>query len=136
LKKEDIHLIQKNNLPIFNELLMVALRVSGQRIHRMNRLLLNMRTLNLTERFLNLLLYFSVHHGRVTEEGKLVVLNFDTVSFYIGINSVQFESLLEDLISHGVLHKKKEGVYLIKNEKALQDQVPKLAQEIGTLNFI
>lgn len=136
LNRQDIHLIQKNNLPLFNELLMVALRVSNLRINRMNRLLLNMRSVNLTERFLNLLLYFSVHHGQVTEEGKLVILNFDTVSFYIGINSVQFESLIEDLVSHGVLQRKKEGIYLIKNEKALFDQVPKIAQEIGTLDFV
>lgn len=136
LTRNEIQKISQENLQLYTDLLSVALRISNLRIHRMNRLLLNMRSLNLTERFLNLLLYFSAHHGQITPEGKLVVLHFDTISFYIGINSHQFESLLEDLIGHGVIAKKKEGVYLIKNEKALQDQVPKLAQEIATLNFI
>lgn len=136
LNKDGIQKVSQENPRLFTELLSVALRISNLRIHKMNRLLLNMRSLNLTERFLNLLLYFSAHHGQMTPEGKLVVLHFETISFYIGINSHQFESLLEDLIGHGVVAKKKEGVYLIKNEKALQEQVPKLAQEIATLNFI
>jgi len=136
INKEDIQKLHQNNPSLFGQIVEGALRISTQRINRMNRLLLNMRSLNPTERFLNLLLYFSSHHGQQTAEGKLVVLHFDTVNFYIQINSMQFDSLIEELVNHKVVSKVQDSVYLIRNEKALQDQVPQLSQEIGTLNFI
>lgn len=135
-KKEDLKNLRQNDPHLFSQIIEAALRISTQRIHRMNRLLVNMRSLNLTERFLKLLIYFSSHHGRVTPEGKAVVLHFDTVNFYIQINSLQFESLIEDLLANKTLSKLKDSVYLIKNEKALSDQIPQISQEIGTLNFV
>lgn len=135
-KRDDLKTLRQNNPHLFSQIIEAALRISTQRIHRMNRLLVNMRSLNLTERFLKLLLYFSSHHGRVTPEGKAVVLHFDTVNFYIQINSVQFEALIEDLLANKILSKLKDSVYLIKNEKALLDQIPQISQEIGTLNFV
>jgi len=135
-KKEEIKLLHRNDPTLFSQIVEAALKITTQRINRLNRLLVNMRSLNPTERFLNLLLYFSSYHGRVTSEGKAVVLHFDTVNFYIQINSVQFESLIEDLISHRVLSRLKDSVYLIRDEKVLRDQVPQISQEVGTLNFI
>lgn len=134
--KEQVRELRKEKPVLFSQIVEAALKISSERLNRMNRLLLNMRSLNPTERFLNLLLYFSAHHGQVNPEGKQVVLQFETVNFYIQINSAQYEALIEDLIQHRIIKRVSETVYLLKNEKALQDKVPQLSKEIGILSFV
>jgi len=118
------------------DILEATLRISTERLNRMNRLVSNLRSAHPTERFLHLLLYFSVHHGQPVPEGKMVVLNFETVNYYLDITSYQMEELINDLVVRNVLLKKAETVFVVRNEKNLQDMIPKLKEEITPLTFI
>ena len=66
----------------------------------------------------------------------MVVLNFETVNYYLDITSYQMEELINDLVVRNVLLKKAETVFVVKNEKNLQDMIPKLKEEITPLTFI
>lgn len=136
LTKANIDELRKNSPKLLIDILEATLRISTERLNRMNRLLAQLRSANPTERFLYLLLHFAAHHGQTVEEGKEVVLNFDTVNFYLDISSYQMEEILADLCARKTLHKKADNVYVIKNEKSLLDQIPKLKEEINPLSFI
>lgn len=118
------------------DILEATLRISAERLNRMNRLVQNLRSANAGERFLYLLAYFTAHHGQPVSEGKAIVLNFETVNYYLDINSFQMEEMVDSLIQKKLLIRKTNTVFVVRNEKALQDMIPKLKEEMIPVDFI
>jgi len=118
------------------DILEATLRISTERLNRMNRLVQNLRSAHAGERFLYLLMYFTTHHGQPVAEGKAIVLNFETVNYYLDINSFQMEEMIDSLIQKNLLVKKTETVFVVRNEKAILDMIPKLKEEMVPLDFL
>ncbi|MFM8269589.1 MAG: Crp/Fnr family transcriptional regulator [Pseudomonadota bacterium] len=118
------------------EMLEATLRISNERIHRMNRLVQTIRLAHPSERFLYLLLHFSAYHGQPCQEGKAIVLNFETVNYYLDINSYQMEEMLDQLLNMNLIIKKSDTVFVIRDERELQRLIPKLKEELVPLDFL
>lgn len=128
--------LHENSPTLLIEILEAALRISSERLNRMNRLVQNIRSAHPSERFLHLLLHFTAHHGQPCAEGKAIVLNFETVNYYLDINSFQLEEMLDQLLKTNLVIKKTDTVFVVRNEKALQDMIPKLKEEMVPLDFL
>jgi CRP-like cAMP-binding protein len=130
---KDLH---KNSPTLLIEILEATLRIANERINRMNLLVQKFRSAHPTERFLQLLLHFSTYHGQPCSEGKAIVVNFETINYYLDINSFQLEEMLEGLIKTKFLIRKTDTVFVIPNEEKLKENIPKLKEEIVPLDFV
>ncbi|NBX75620.1 MAG: Crp/Fnr family transcriptional regulator [Proteobacteria bacterium] len=118
------------------EILEATLRISHERIHRMNLLVQKFRSSHPTERFLQLLLHFCVYHGHPCSEGQAIIVNFETINYYLDINSYQLEEMLDGLLKTNLLIKKTDSVFVIPNEEKFRESIPKLKEEIVPIDFI
>jgi len=129
---KDLH---KNSPVLLIEILEATLRIANERINRMNRLVQKFRSTHPTERFIHLILYFADYHSQLFPEGKAIVLSFETVNYYLDINSYQMKEMLERLLKKKLLIRKTDTVFVIPNEEALKEKIPKLKKEIVPLDF-
>lgn len=134
--QNEIKKLRENSPQLLVEILEATLKITIERLSRTNRLVADLRSAKPTDRFLHLVLYFANYHGQRVAEGKEIVLNSETVGYYLDMNSFQMEQIIQDLIKKDILLQRTDTVFVVKNEDHLKKMIPRLRSELVQMDFI
>jgi CRP-like cAMP-binding protein len=119
----DLERLQRAAPQLVVELLRSVLRVTAERLDRMNFLVNALSSMEMADRFIALVHYYSRTLGRAEEGGIEVELNPDALARYLGSDPAVVMKWLDRLVQNGVIQRRKEQKYLIPNQAELEEFV-------------
>jgi CRP/FNR family transcriptional regulator, cyclic AMP receptor protein len=119
LTPADLTAMEKDDPSVMTALLRGILKVVAVRFERANQLVKMLRTSDVMERLIYVILYYRRCSAKPTPRGPEVMLSIDSIHHYVDLSREQISETIEALVNKGLMTPTKENCYLIPDEQAL-----------------
>lgn len=131
LSPKDLTAMEKEDPSVMTTLLRGILKVVAVRFDRANQLVKLLRTSNVMERLIYVILYYRRCSAKATQKGPEVMLSVDSIHHYVDLDRSKITETIQSLVDKGLMVRTKTDCYLIPDEQGLvkfsQNLVKKMA---------
>jgi len=114
---------------IMNDIFKHIFTIAAERLDRANFLTSGLRPSNNAERLIHLIFYFARSTGRGGPDGVEFIVRPESLFYYIDMPMEKIESCLNELVAKKLLLRATEDCFILPNEKALWESIPKLKEQ-------
>ncbi len=119
LTPQDLTDMERNDPSAMTALLRGILKVVAVRFDRANQLVKLLRTSNVMERLIYVILYYRRCSAKATPKGPEVLLSVDSIHHYVDIERSKIAATLQALVDAKLMIRTAEDRYLVPDEQAL-----------------
>lgn len=131
LTTADLKSMETEDPSVMTALLRGILKVVAIRFERANQLVKLLRTSNVMERFIYVILYYRRCSAKVTPKGPEVMISVDSIHHYVDLDREKITETIQVLVDKGLMIRTKEDCYLIPDEQGLLNHGQKALKKMA-----
>jgi len=124
----EMNTVFKEAPAVMGQLVRRSFDVAIHRLDQANLMIHLLRSSDNYERLLQYLIYFCHSSGKKTSEGLEVVIEPESIYYYIDMPVEEIKACMESLVRAKLIIHQKSGSYVIRDENAILQYLPTLTQ--------